>query len=328
MLRNRITRLIPILLVIVLFLSGAVYFGGGYYVYTTLTAVQPRCESRTHEDNLNNTPAGFHAAVYQTGEIIDDTPYRMPDYQTITFPSRDDAVEIAAWYIPASQESDQVVIVVHGIHACRLDPTVLLPAGMLHMDGFNVLMIDLRNHGDSEIVDGRTAVGSREYRDVLGAFDYLLAQGFAPEKIGLLGMSLGAGTSVIAFGEEPRIAALWSDSGFADIDETVQDEITRNNYPVFLADAGLNVAALMGINPREHSPLEEIMRHNERPIMITHGDIDTRLKVDFAYDLYEAAGPNAQLWIVEGMEHVQAVYSERDEYRTRLVEFFRSALGS
>lgn len=326
--RNRITRLIPILLVLVLFLSGAAYFGGGYFVYTTLTAVQPRCESKTHEKNLENTPAGFYAAVYQTGEIIDDTPYRMPDYQTITLPSRDDAVEIAAWYIPAPQESDQVVIVVHGIRACRLDPTVLLPAGMLHLEGFNVLMIDLRNHGDSAIIDGRTAVGSREYRDVLGAFDYLLAQGFAPEKIGLLGMSLGAGTSIIAFGEEPRIAALWSDSAFADIDETVQDEMIRNNYPVFLADAGLNVAMLMGINAREHSPLEEITRHNDRPIMITHGDADTRLKVGFAYDLIEVAGPNAQLWIVEGMEHVQAVYSQRDEYQQRLGEFFRDALSS
>jgi fermentation-respiration switch protein FrsA (DUF1100 family) len=322
------TRTIPVLLVIALILSGAVYFGGGYYVYNTLTAIQPRCESKTHDANRNNTPAEFHASFIETGELVDDTPYRMPNYETVTFPAREDAVEIVAWYVPAPQETDQVVIVVHGIRACRLDPTVLLPAGMLHNEGFNVLLIDLRNHGDSEIVDGRTAVGSREYLDVLGAFDYLLEQGFQPEKIGLLGMSLGAGTSIIAFGEEPGIAALWSDSAFADIDETVQDEVSRSGYPAFLASAGLNVAALLGINAREHSPLEEISRHNNRPIMITHGDADTRLKVDFAYDLHAAAGPNAELWILEDMLHVQAVYRYSEEYQQRLGEFFRQALGS
>ncbi|HLO35912.1 MAG TPA: alpha/beta fold hydrolase, partial [Candidatus Deferrimicrobium sp.] len=108
-----------------------------------------------------------------------------------------------------------MVILVHGYNACRRDWTVLLPAGMLHQAGFGVVVPDLRNHGDSDIDDGRWAGGAKEYRDVLGAFDWLRAHGVPGERIGIFGASLGAATATIATGEEPGVAALWADSSYA-----------------------------------------------------------------------------------------------------------------
>jgi hypothetical protein len=325
MLQNPLVkRLLKDLLFALLVTPLVLYVIGGYFVYDRLTIVRPYCQGSLLGASLQNTPATFEAIFMM--QQIDDTPYRMPEYETISFPARIDQVNIAAWFIPAPQPAAEVVIIAHGIQGCRKDPGVLLTAGMLHHAGFNVLALDLRNHGDSEIVDGRTAVGSREYRDVLGAFDYLLEQGFRPEKIGLVGRSLGAGTSIIAFGEEPRVAALWSDSGFADITETVRYQVSNYQLPAFFGDAGLQIARIMGINAYEHNPIEEISHHNERPIYLTHGANDRMLTVDFAYDLQAVAGSNVQIWVVEDTGHLGAIYTQTDAYHSRLVDFFTQVL--
>ena len=44
---------------------------------------------------------------------------------------------------------------------------------MLARSGFSVLMMDLRDAGDSDVEDGRVAWGTEEYLDVLGAWDWL-----------------------------------------------------------------------------------------------------------------------------------------------------------
>ena len=88
---------------------------------------------------------------------------------------------------------------------------------MLHRNGFGVLLMDQRDHGDSDDEDLRFAAGIEEYLDVLGAWDCLVAAGVPEDRIGVLGMSFGAATSVIAGGEEPRVRAVWEDSSFGDM---------------------------------------------------------------------------------------------------------------
>lgn len=327
MLQNHILRWWPYMLGLVIFLLIISYLGGGYLVYDSLTRVQANCESRFMDDKRDNTPAAFFARYGDSDLIVDDEPYRMSDYETIEFSARDEDITIHGWFVPTETESEQVVIVVHGLRMCRRDPTVLIPAGMLHRNNFNVLLIDLRNHGDSDVTDGRTAAGNREFRDILGAFDWLVSQGYEAEHIGIVGISLGGGASLIAFGEEPEIAAIWLDSTFADIRETVEDELARNGYPLLLISASDLIANMTGINLAEYSPLESIQNHQERPIFLTHGTGDLRLKVEFAQDLFAAAGSKAELWLVPDFDHVEAIYRISDEYEERLVAFFKGALG-
>ncbi len=122
------------------------YVATGTLVYNQLTSVKPFCEDDPGE--YENTPASF-TAYYD----LDTTPFLMTDYQDVRFPSRDDHFTIAAWWIPAQTDADvsqlPTVILVHGLSDCRRRPTILLPAGMLHRNGFNTLLIDLRDHGDS-----------------------------------------------------------------------------------------------------------------------------------------------------------------------------------
>lgn len=326
--RNRI--LIGVVVVIALLL-GVGYAAGGAVVYNQLSLVKANC-ARYDDSWLQNEPTAF------TVEGTSDTdlqPYAMTDFQTVSFPSREDNVTISGWYVPAQGVDEATapsVILVHGVNDCKRTPFILMPAGMLNKKGFNVLMIDLRNHGDSQVVDGRYAGGTVEYRDVLGAWDWLVNdKGFAPEKIGLFGTSLGAATVLIAMGEEPHVAATWEDSSYADINVVINAELDRNGFPTMLASAGVLMGQVMSSRDiTAKTPIATIAKLNGRPLFITHGTADTRLSVQYAYDLVAAAqaeGVTIEPWIVEGSRHIMAMFDHTAEYEQKLVDFFTTSLG-
>ncbi|HUG24197.1 alpha/beta fold hydrolase [Piscinibacter sp.] len=89
--------------------------------------------------------------------------------------------------------------------------------------GFSVLTIDLRGHGTSS--PARLTYGARERHDVLGAVDWLRAQGHS--RIGLLGASMGAATALMAAAHEPAISALVVDSPFADFAQMIERHLLR-----------------------------------------------------------------------------------------------------
>ncbi len=313
------------LIAIILLLIGT-YYGIAYFVYNTLTAIEPRCERSWMEGKRDNTPERWFSRYTNDDPLIEMTDYAMPSYEEVTFSPRDEDLTLSGWFIPAPEDSENVVIIVHGIHSCKQDSTVLLPAGMLHHGGFNVLMVELRNHGASEIEDGRNSVGNREYRDVLGAFDYLQERGFESEHIGLAGISFGGGTATIAFGQEEGIAALWLDSPFGNIEGIIDNELQRNSIPTFLSAGALQIGQLNGVPLQVLSPEVEIAKHNGRPISIIHGTEDERVPFHFGEELNTSAGDHANFIPVEGMTHVQAMYVETEFYETELVNFFTGAL--
>lgn len=264
---------------------------------------------------------------------VDTTPYLLPEPTITGFPSRNDArVTIAASWYPASGGLDApTVILSHGFTGCRFGPGDLLAAGMLHKHDIAVLMIDLRNHGDSTMVDMRFAGGVVEYRDVLGAWDWLRAQGVPERRIGLLGFSLGAATTMIAMGQEPRVTAIWADSSYGDVGSALRDELARNGYPTILQAGGVLAGKVIGgVDLESHSPLETTTLLNGRPIFLTHGLLDQRINVKYAYELaasVAAHGEVAGLWIVPDAGHTQAIKLHPAEYEQRMSEFFLGVLG-
>lgn len=298
------------------------YLLAGVLVYDRLSAIRPGC----NEDNAANTPASF------TTGTVDTTHYRMPEYETVTLPSRDPAVQIAAWYVPAGPPAQTpAVVLVHGHESCRREGRMLLAAGMLHKAGIATLLIDMRNHGDSTVVNGRYAGGTREYADALGGWDWLVAHGHPAARTGAFGMSLGAATATIATGEEPRVAALWEDSGYADVDEAVADELSFHGYPTWLRYGGYLIARVMsGDDLLSLSPLKAMAKLHGRPVAITHGSIDERLSVTYAAELADAVratGGTVEAWIVDGARHTQAIELQPAEYERRLDAFFGAALA-
>ncbi len=313
-------------IIAIIMLFGIVaYFALGYYIYNTMTIAHPKCESVYMDGRRDFTPSYFEGE-YDYPEIdIDVSTYLMESYEDVEFPAREDGIRVSGWFAPASTPSERVVIVVHGGDVCKRNTSVLLPAGMLANNGFDVLLIDLRNHGDSEVV-GERFTGTDEYKDALGAYDWLITQGYAPESIGIMGVSMGAATSVNAFGAEENIAALWSDSSFSDLPTVLEDQLAMNGLPAFMKSAVILVAKLDGYDLNEISPAKSIKNHANRPMTITHGTEDEWINVSSAYTLHEATDSAADLWIIEGARHVEAMFLYPEEYAGKMIAFFDEAL--
>ena len=113
---------------------------------------------------------------------------------------------------------------------------MLLPAAMMVHEGYSVMLLDLREHGASSKIDLLHTAGQEELQDVLSGWRWIHeVKGIAADKIGVYGVSLGAGAVALAFAEEPRMGAIWLDSPFADMEKIIRSELLRLGYPVFLS---------------------------------------------------------------------------------------------
>ena len=62
------------------------------------------------------------------------------------------------------------------------------------------------------------------------------------------------------------------------------------------------------------------------PLLVVHGDSDRFFPVDHATELYEAAGPTAELWVEPGFGHAEAAVD--DELAGRIARWVLAAVGS
>lgn len=130
-------------------------------------------------------------------------------FEDVSFPSTDD-VALQGWFIPAGADGPApTVVFVHGwlwnrvgnvagrVPLTDRDVDFLPPAKALHDAGFNVLLFDLSNHGES----GRRlplTFGPFEARDFVGAVTYLRTRpDVEGDRIGVVGMSMGGNIALI-----------------------------------------------------------------------------------------------------------------------------------
>lgn len=317
-----------LLLPLILLAAVGAYCGVSAVLYTRLATVAPFCGG----SYADNTPARFSTQPFTPVAAI--SSYWMTDYETVSIASRDPGITVSGWYIPSARPDAPVVLITHGLGAgasdCKRNPRVLLIAGMLHRAGYSALVIDAREHGDSTVENGRWGGGSEEFRDILGAWDWLVnTRGIAPERIGLVGYSGGSGATIIAFGEEPRVAAAWLDSVYADLNVTIADYLTQRGIPAIFVPGGLLIGRLSGDDMTAYSPIDEAAKLSGRRVFITHSAADQALSVEYARVLTAAirsAGGAVEYWETDGSPHVQYLFDHPAEYEQRLIQFFDDAL--
>ncbi len=264
-------RGVVLVIVLVVLLAVVAYFVMGYIVYTRLANVRGSCDM-----HLANRPNHF---TNITGwPETDFSPFFMPTFQEVRFPSRQANLQISGWWVETDPNTP-AIIVVDGLGGCKYAQATLVPAGILWHDGFNVLMVDLRNTGDSDVDNGYSSIGNKEYQDVLGAWDWLVDEkNFAPGQIGILGNSLGAAAVLFAFEHEPQIAAIALNSPFANLPQIIREEMQNNGFPGFLAPAGIWMGRMVsGENLVEHNPVDALLSAGDRPVWVVHSTADTRI---------------------------------------------------
>lgn len=251
-------------------------------------------------------------------------PFFTPDesqlsYESINIPSRD-GLQIAAWYVPSKNRA--AVILAHGLGGNKA--TMLNQLRLLAFDGFGVLALDLRAHGDSE---GDTITGVTEANDVLGALDYLKTRtDVDADKIGALGVSLGAVVVLRAarISGELRAIVLESLGPITLNDHGGRPQTLRRwiNYPInwFMYKLG---DWMCGVMPPE-GIMEALPRLWPRPVLLI--STGTRLEQHFNRLFIEAARDPKMLWEVTRASHAAAYAYETEAYKEKVGGFFKANL--
>ena len=252
------------------------------------------------------------------------------DLEEVEFRSRCDDVLLDGWYL-AGQDGAPVVVFVHGVGVTRTACGMTRIAADLNSRGFGALMFDLRGHGLSG--GKRLSGGWHERLDVLGAYDYLCSRDVAPEKIGLLGLSMGAAAVALAAAEEPGIRAVVLDSPYARAsDLIVQETSIKMLIPKWLAAvfrpcAEYLASRVFGIDVPAMAPVESV-RDLGYPVLIIHSTDDDRIPLEHGRRVYRAAPAGSVLWEVAGSGHNEASTEHSSEYADRVAEYFASRLGA
>ena len=248
-------------------------------------------------------------------------------YEDVRIQSRDPGIELGAWFLP-NAASRKVVVLVHGKDASRtreMQGQFVPFAVALHQRGFNILMIDLRGHGTS--TQAPVSFGLNERHDVLGAVDWLRARGFTPQRIGLLGISLGGASSIGAMAAEPDLGELVTDCSFADFLPMAEFEWTHITglSQIFMQPALWLTQRMSGVNLSAARPVDDMGTLQGRPVLIIHGTNDLLVPLTEARKLH-AANPGAEYWEVQGAMHGGSYRHDPQAYLARVSAFFLSNL--
>ena len=247
-------------------------------------------------------------------------------FEDIEFPSQRGDLVLSGWYLPGDESSPHLIFV-HGIGSVRSGDNAVELAARLVEQGYNVLLFDLRGHGSSG--GDKVSGGYFERWDVLGAFDYLVERGIDPGRIGLMGFSMGAATSILAAAEEPRITALVADSPYADASDLIAREAARKTpfplwlMPIFIPTTKLMAKGIYGIDIGALVPEEEAA-HLDFPLLIIHGTDDQRIPLEHGERVFKAAKAGSIMWRAPGVDHVDAFLTYPDEYVERVTEYLGS----
>jgi dipeptidyl aminopeptidase/acylaminoacyl peptidase len=289
--------------------------------------------------------------VYEAPKPIVKTPASMGlRFADVSFPSRDDQISLKGWLIPGVLPDgrltvDRMIVAVHGTRTNRESPNdhLMELTGALARNGFGVLGFDMRGMGESP--PAPLSMGNLEQRDVLGAVDFLRTGRLPfpelgrPRVIGGLGISMGAATLLLAAAREPAIAAVVSDSAYAEVVPILEREIAKRKVapigrvPGVLAPSALVMARLLyGVDFFAARPVATVARIAPRPLFLIHGTADDYVPINNFRELNAAAtsvpGAHVTTWIVPNARHAQAFKNTGAVYVTRVVAFFDAALGA
>ncbi|NIO70004.1 MAG: alpha/beta fold hydrolase, partial [Anaerolineae bacterium] len=147
---------------------------------------------------------------------ITSTPVeRGLSFEPVSFTSTD-GLRLVGWYIPS--RNGAAIILCHGLRCNRVD--MLPQAVLLAEHGYGSFLFDFRAHGESE--GEMLTYGYGETEDVLAAVDYLLSRpDIDPQRIGILGGSLGAATALRAAARSAHLKAVVAESAFTSLEDEV-----------------------------------------------------------------------------------------------------------
>ncbi len=235
-----------------------------------------------------------------------------------------DGARLVAWYVPTLNGA--VVIAQHGYKSQRGE--MLNEAAMLHRHGYGILITAMRAH---DMSDGTLiSFGRMELPDLGAWVAFARRQPHVdPERIGMLGNSLGGTLAIELAARMPDVKAVVANSAFSSLNDTIETSVRFfTGLPPFPFAPVIRFWAQReaDIDVSDVDATRWIGRISPRPVFLMQGGSDVVISVASGQRLYEAAREPRQLWFDQKVGHAGFDTAHPEEYEQRVVAFLDSAL--
>jgi pimeloyl-ACP methyl ester carboxylesterase len=241
----------------------------------------------------------------------------------VTFNAADKSAIVGSYYA-ARDAKAPAILLLHGNGSSRGQFTGLAP--WLNQQGYAVLAIDFRGHGESAQVP--RSFGLFEARDAHAAFDLLKArQGGA--KIGVVGVSLGGASALLGKGGPLPADALVLQAVYPDMRHAIRNRIA-SKVGGFIAALGEPLLSYQsrprfGVWPDAISPLSAVPAY-QGPVLVVGGAEDRYTPPAETRQMAGAANHLDRLWLVPELAHDAVARLDNVDYRAALLTFFNEKL--
>ena len=228
---------------------------------------------------------------------------------------------------PEGTDPAPAVLMLHGFTGQHVEQDRLFvqAARVLAGLGFAVLRFDFYGSGDSD-GDFEESSVQTELDDAVTALDWISAQpGIDPQRIGVLGLSLGGCVAALLAGQNSHIKALvlWNAVGipslhFTDIPQEGPDAFVVGGQQV--SPQFLNAFHALGI--------PGTLQHYTGPGLVIRGTADDVVLLPEAEALRAALGARGELFLVEGAGHTFQHPSQRAIVFEKTANWLRAQLGA
>ena len=232
-----------------------------------------------------------------------------------------DGLRLHATWFPQG-ECKKIVICFHGYTSQGMKDYLGL-SGYYLKNGYSMLLVDERAHGESE---GKyIGFGCLDRIDALKWINWVLRKCGEDVEILLHGTSMGGATVLMMSSLElpAQVKGIVSDCAFTSPKE-VFSHVLKSMYhlpafPVMNISNFLN-KRFAGYGLDECNAAREVKKAKV-PILFIHGSGDTFVPYSMCETMYENCASSKKKLIIEGAAHAECYYKDTDAYENALTEF-------
>ena len=231
-----------------------------------------------------------------------------------------DNLKLHSYEVINENKTDKWAIVVHGYTS---EGNLLSSkAKYFYEMGYNVLVPDLRGHGNSQ--GDYIGMGWDDRLDIMDWIDYIVENN-PNAQIALHGTSMGSATVLMVSGEKlpENVKAIVADCGSTSVwDEFSYQLKSLFNLPSFPVMNLSNMVTMVraGYSLKNASAIDQVKKATV-PILYIHGDKDDFVPYYMMDELYNATNSTKEKLTVEGAEHAKADLVNPQLYWSTIYDF-------